>query len=322
MQRIALLVISAGGCAARELGTASEVRVLAAGAKLRILSRDSTTKPAAEFDRQVRAFGENGQRNVERLRVGIVGLGGTGSAVCQQLAHLGVKDFLLIDPDVVEPSNLNRLVGFRITSAGQPKVLEAARHLESIAKVRVETVQETALLVSIAKKLLDTDFFFCCTDSHGSRALLSQISYQYYLPSIDMGVVIAAANQQLSHIAGRAQMLAPGLGCLTCGEVLDADAVRWDFMSDAERKRDPYFLGAGQRQPAIVTINSVVASLATTMFLGAVTDAPINSRFQLYNGKDGTVRAIQARREAACIVCSDRGALGRGDSWPLAGRYA
>jgi hypothetical protein len=91
-------------------------------------------------------------------------------------------------------------------------------------------------------------------------------------------------------------------------------------MSPEERKRDPYFTGAGEPQPAVVTINSVIASLATNMFLGAVTDVPAQARFQIYNGIEGTVRSISARRESACIVCSERGAVGRGDSWPLPGR--
>jgi len=43
--------------------------------------------------------------------VAIVGLGGGGSHIAQQLAHLGVRNFRLIDPDRAEESNLNRLIG-------------------------------------------------------------------------------------------------------------------------------------------------------------------------------------------------------------------
>ena len=44
-------------------------------------------------------------------RVGIVGLGGGGSHIAQQLAHVGIGNFVLIDFDHIEDSNLNRLVG-------------------------------------------------------------------------------------------------------------------------------------------------------------------------------------------------------------------
>ena len=43
--------------------------------------------------------------------IGVVGLGGGGSHVIQQLTHLGFKNFVLCDPDRISKTNLNRLVG-------------------------------------------------------------------------------------------------------------------------------------------------------------------------------------------------------------------
>ena len=74
------------------------------------------------FDRQVRAFGADGQLKLQRLRVAIVGLGGTGSLIAQQLVHLGVRDFILVDPDVIESTNLNRVANAFQDDIGQPKV--------------------------------------------------------------------------------------------------------------------------------------------------------------------------------------------------------
>jgi molybdopterin/thiamine biosynthesis adenylyltransferase len=241
--------------------------------------------------------------------------------MAEQLALLGVEDFLFLDPDKVEPTNLNRLFGASKASIGQPKVNVARGSLASVRPAaRVLTFQESVLDVVTAKRLLDVDFFFCCTDSHGSRAVLSQLAYQYLVPGIDMGVSIAAKHGVVTHVSGRVQMLAPGLPCLTCTQLLNPDAVRWDFMPQDIRRLDPYFVGEGEPQPSVVTINSVVASLASTMFLGAVAHVPLRARFQLYDGIRGTVRAIEGRPEAGCLVCSDAGALSRGDEWPLIGR--
>ena len=58
-----------------------------------------------------------GQESTEILRkghVGIVGLGGGGSHVAQQLAHIGVENFVLCDPDYYEDKNHNRTVGERL----------------------------------------------------------------------------------------------------------------------------------------------------------------------------------------------------------------
>ena len=51
------------------------------------------------FDRNVLAFGPSIQLLLGDIRVGIVGAGGTGSAVAEQLARLGIRDFLLMDAD-------------------------------------------------------------------------------------------------------------------------------------------------------------------------------------------------------------------------------
>src|SRR5438093_47115 len=56
-------------------------------------------------------LGPQSQQAFSELRVAIVGLGGGGSHIAQQLAHLGVGHFVLFDPDRIEESNLNRLVG-------------------------------------------------------------------------------------------------------------------------------------------------------------------------------------------------------------------
>ncbi len=63
------------------------------------------------YSRQVLAFTKKGQEKLETINVGIVGLGGIGSQVFQQLVHLGVNSFALIDDDIIEKSNLPRIVG-------------------------------------------------------------------------------------------------------------------------------------------------------------------------------------------------------------------
>ena len=49
------------------------------------------------WDRNVRAFGADLQRALGELRVTIVGCGGTGSAVAEQITRLGVRHLHLID---------------------------------------------------------------------------------------------------------------------------------------------------------------------------------------------------------------------------------
>lgn len=313
------LVIGESGCYARKLASNQPLRVLQVGQNLNVIF--DPLKPSMEnavFDRQVRAFGEQGQERIKRLKVGIVGLGGTGSLVAQQLAHLGIEQFLLIDPDTVEETNLNRLSGATADDIGISKVTVAERYIRSVRpSASIFTNQGTILDDSTAKLLIGTDFIFCCTDSHGSRAVLNQLAYQYLIPCIDMGVGIISKQGKVTHIAGRVQMLSPGLSCLICGNLLDSDAIRLDLMTSEHRLADPYIIGDPQAQPAVMSLNSTMASLAVTMFLSAVTGIPSQARYQIYNGITGTLRPVIGSADPTCVACSTRGALGKGNEWPL-----
>ncbi len=273
------------------------------------------------FDRQVRAFGAAGQQALQALHVGVVGLGGTGSIVAQQLAHLGVGSFTLVDPDVVEATNLNRLANAVPQDIGVNKVDVAARYILAVApSTNVATLKDDVIRSRVAHQLSVVNILLCCTDSHGSRAVLQQLAYQYLIPCIDVGTVIAARDGRVTHIYGRVQMLSPGLPCLTCSNLLDANEVRRDMMTAFERQADPYLRGAREPAPAVMSLNSVVASLAAGMVLGVATDAPFGTGYLLFNAMTGTVRRAQSVAQPDCHICSKTGALARGDSWPLLAR--
>ena len=255
------------------------------------------------------------------LRVAIVGLGGTGSIVAQELAHLGVQRFLLVDPDRLEAPNLNRVVGSRNVDVGRPKVDVARDLIHAInPDAAVEALAASILGTATAQQLSDVDFLFSCTDSHGSRSVLNQVSYQYLVPGIDVGVAIVVRDGRVTHIAGRARMLCPGLGCLVCENILDAEEVRRDFMSEDERKRDQYIVGGAEPQPAVISLNGTVSSLAVTMFVAAVAGIPAGARFVNYNAVLGTVRSVHIEPTPKCVICSPSGAFARGASWNLSTR--
>lgn len=318
------LVISSGGMAARILGTQEPICVTEVGIRHRILydPRDSESRAVmSEHDRQIRAFGAAGQQRLNLLTVGIIGLGGTGSIVAQQLAHLGVRRFMLIDPDTVEVTNLNRLANASSSDVGQPKTDVAKRYIQSVSpEAEVQTVVGDVTKVSVARRLTNVDILFGCTDSHGSRAVIQQIAYQYLVPCIDMGSTIIASNGKITHIHGRVQMLTPGMPCLTCSQLLDTNEVRRDMMTEFEKKTDPYIVGAREPAPAVMSLNATVASLAVTMLLNTVTEMGGNARHLLYNAMSSSLRSIAPTAQKNCFICSSVGALARGDDNPLMAR--
>jgi molybdopterin/thiamine biosynthesis adenylyltransferase len=319
----AALVISAGGVRARRLGRSEEIRVLSLGAVHHILF-DPTSTDASHlhvFDRQVRVFGADGQAAIQRLRVAVVGLGGTGSLIAQQLAHLGVRDFIFIDPDVIDISNLNRVANACALDVDRPKVDVAARYVRSLQPTAsISTIRGDVVHAQIARQLIAADLIFGCTDSHGSRAVIQQVAYQYLIPCIDVGVTIAVRDGRISHVFGRVQLLSPTLACFTCDGLLDSNEVRRDMMTPFERQADPYIQGDREPAPAVMSLNGTVSSLAISMMLAVFAGVPIKSRHLLYNAMASALRTARAEPKPDCFVCSRSGALARGNSWPLFAR--
>jgi molybdopterin/thiamine biosynthesis adenylyltransferase len=280
--------------------------------------RAAITSTAA-FDRQVRAFGTEGQRAIRLTRVAIVGLGGTGSLVAQQLAYLGVDDFILVDPDLIEPSNLNRTAGSAPDDVGTAKVEVASRTIRSVQpNAKIVRLNANVLGDGIARQVAEADVIFCCTDTHASRHLLNQLSYQFLVPVIDMGVAIDVRHQDEPRIAGHVKALAPELPCLWCVGNLDPRQVREEMMTSEHRNSDPYFLGRTDVvQPAVISINGTVASLAVTMFLALVAGIKSDARFLVYDGNRGRVNAISAEPNPNCNFCSPTSTAYGGDAYPL-----
>ena len=136
----------------------------------------------ARYGRQVLAFGSEGQAVVQALRIGIVGLGGTGSVVAEQLARMGVRDFVLIDDDLLEETNLSRVYGARASAVGRKKVDVVKQHLTSLGAARVEAIADSAIYQRVLLRLRDRDLVFCCVDNDRSRAILNRFAHQYLIP--------------------------------------------------------------------------------------------------------------------------------------------
>lgn len=317
------IVLGSSGFAARVIDCHGHVLesidiVAEAAAKVRVHSRAGETAFDAMYDRNIRAFGREGQRHLGNLHVGVVGVGGTGSFVVEELSRLGVGRLTLIDDEEIETTNLNRVIGSTQNDVGRAKVevlADAARRTRP--DIIVTEVRDSVLREDVARRLLDCDLVFCCTDSHGSRAVINQIAYQYLVPTFDVGVRIDADKGSVTSANWRVQMLAPGLPCLACHPLLSPDAVRRDLQTPEARNADPYIVGFQEPQPAVVSINGSATSSAVTMFLTAVTGLPSEIRHLVGRPIEGTVRAAVGKPATGCVVCAEENAFRRADSWPL-----
>ena len=319
----AALLLGRQGMTARHMATGAAIGTEEIGPHVQFAlpAADAGSSAYKEiYDRQVRAFGLAGQRILDRLTVALVGLGGTGSIIALELAYLGVRRFLLIDPQTLDTTNRNRVVGSRPGDIGTSKVEIAKRQIleiNSAAMVETDANAMGVLDPACAGKLRVANFVFACTDSHASRAMVSKFCYQYLIPGIDVGVDINAPDGSVYAITGRTQMMSPGLPCLVCTDSISPNAIRKELMSPEQRAADPYFSAQSEPQPAVISLNGTMCSLAVTMFLSATVGIPMEARYQRYDGVKGVVRRVVGSAASDCIVCSPSGVLGRGDSLPV-----
>jgi molybdopterin/thiamine biosynthesis adenylyltransferase len=267
-------------------------------------------------------LGAEGQGRVEKAVVGIVGLGGLGSIIAQQLSHLGVRSFVLVDDDRVERSNLNRLVGATARDVGHLKAELAARQIRNINPASNPLAVPMNVRSSKAlARLVECDFVFGCVDTDSGRLIVNEVANAYLIPYIDCGVGIEALEGRISEAGGRVVVWVPGRPCLLCAGEINPRIAAEELESQEEqrfRKEYGYVAGAHVPEPAVISLNGTVASLAVTEFLALVTGFRGAQQYVFYDMIEQRVVSRAVKRDERCPGC---GVVGMGDRAGVS-RYA
>jgi hypothetical protein len=266
-------------------------RLWIVGPRLALYSNDRATDVPVPslFDRNVRAFGGAVQRVLGDLHVGIVGCGGTGSAVAEQLVRLGVRHLTLVDPDRLSESNITRVYGSTLSDVGRPKVDVVGDHQLDIApNADVARVPAMLTLESTARRLVGSDVIFGCTDDNAGRMVLSRLATYLLTPVIDCGVLLSSdPNGRLNGIHGRVTVLHPGAACLICRGRVDVARASSELMTPEQRLRlveEGYAPALAGVEPAVVTYTSTVAGIAVGELIERLThygDEPVPNEILL-----------------------------------------
>ena len=96
-----------------------------------------------KFSRTEMLIGNEGMKKLNDAKVAVFGLGGVGSFVCEGLARSGIGNFVLVDFDKVDESNINRQLIATVNTIGRYKVdLMKERILEINPNANVEVHKE------------------------------------------------------------------------------------------------------------------------------------------------------------------------------------
>ncbi len=250
-------------------GTVDTVTVL--GDQLRVLSAAPTDPTeelggdsggAGRFDRQLPLIGPAGQATVAALRVAVVGAGGTGSQVLLQLAYLGFGNVLVLDDDLVEVTNLNRLVTAGSADVGIAKTEAALRRLRAIDPLMRVIAAPGITVTGDHPELRDVDLIIGCVDHDGPRQRLNQIAVETSTPYLDVATGVDTSITP-SLVGGRVALIVPGEPCLQClGELDPGEVARWAKPADQQRLDRLHGYGTGEANPSVVHLNALTVSVA------------------------------------------------------------
>ena len=119
-----------------------------------------------QFSRTELIIGKEAEEKLKNSKVAVFGLGGVGSFVVEGLARAGISNFILIDADKVEITNLNRQIIATMQTIGRPKVeVEKERILSINPNAKVEILQE--FFMPESKDFFDSsiDYIIDCVDT-------------------------------------------------------------------------------------------------------------------------------------------------------------
>jgi molybdopterin/thiamine biosynthesis adenylyltransferase len=296
------------------------------GQRFRFFSSDNDADAHPEFfDRQIKVFGSDLQKILSKLTIGIVGLGGTGSAVAEQLVRLGVGTLYFFDDDSFDSTNINRVYGSRVSDIGKRKVEIAKRNVEEIGLgTAVRSFNQKITYKSAVEELKKCDIIFGCTDDHWGRSILCRMSVYYLIPVIDLGVKIDSEDGQIRSIQGRMTVLLPGYACLSCrgritAKMIGSEAAEANNPVDAvARRREGYIPELPDTAPAIIPFTTTVAATSVIELLHRLTgfltaDRKTNEIVHRFDqGEIGT----NARTSEGGCYCGDESRSARGDVDP------
>lgn len=213
------------------------------------------------------------------MRALVIGVGGLGCPASLALARAGVEALTLVDPDLIEVSNLHRQPWHHPADVGRPKVDSAREKLgRAFPRLRVD-VQHRAVRAADAEALFRAhDVVLDATDGVDTKFLLSDAGVLTGTPVIYAGVL---------RFEGLAMRIERGGPCLRC-------------LFETPPTDVPTCAQAGVLGSMAGVMGGLQATLALTP-----NPNPGLALLQVVDGQSLTFRKVKVRRRSDCVACAE-----------------
>jgi len=231
----------------------------------------SRRRSSSRYERQS-FLGPSSERIFSNVRIAIVGLGGGGSHIAQQLAHLGVFRFVIFDDDRISETNLNRTIGAIEAD------LDHGSEKTAITKRLIRGLHPNADILVFGKwesnseALLHCDIVVGCVDTFAGRRDLESFCRRHVIPYVDIGMDVQKFPDGAHEIIGQVILSMPGRPCMRC----------MGFLTDQLLAEEARMYGAAGGRPQVVWSNGIICSAAVGIIVDLVTGWSGNPRESIY----------------------------------------
>lgn len=270
------------------------------------------------LDRQ-RAFGPGLRTAADQIRVGVLGVGGLGLLVVEQLARAGFRRFVLVDPDTVEETNLNRLPGVTRSDLGRLKVRVGKRLIRQAA-FSLDLVPEVSALPhdiyrssTAQQALARCDLILAVTDNDLSRTMALQLALDHGREYLQAGTDITL-DKDGAIVGLRAEVTGAEIGryCPICSGRLSPGQASIEARAyaggevAARALSDGYLPDVGT--PAVMSLNAVTAGMLVTEIQRRTAGLGVRDLLQLDLHSGALLTRERLSLGTDCQVCGAVGA--------------
>jgi len=231
---------------------------------------------------RLRFLGRTGLLALRDARASVVGVGGGGSHVAQQLAYLAVGTLNLVDADSLERSNINRVVGATYSDIGRKKAVTLAARFSGLGG-EVVPIVERAEARHARLVVESSDIVVGAIDTYRARQNLERTCRAALIPYVDIGLKIVVDESGVTAVGGQVVTSLPGGPCLECMKIITAESLAAD--------REEYISGSPEQQ--VVSMNGLLASQAVNTVLSLITGFGGPYRPPVYLTYDGLLHEMR-----------------------------